>query len=711
MRAWGWSMGLLFAGCTGSLTTVSTPVAQAPRFDEAAMPIDCAVGIAAPLMDAALSDAGLVGEPVGYDERDWAGASYRRWLDDRLLLPWFRDVHWDAARLPCHTGQVSADLDHALDTLHPVATALEAAMRRVGVDPEAEPVHAVDQPLGDLAKLPPAVRDPLAPIWLAMQAVAEARDRLRDEAPGTAADLVEVGHGGVLIDTSSAPDLSDESVQRWVRRPNGPKSLYDPARVLAFAVEDTDWGALADLPDITGTWQTSIGRIVIAGAGSDAPGDIGTVALYVDLGGDDVYEHPAGSNGVRVPVAVHVDLGGNDTYGYVPQADPPHPGMLPSDEGGRYRGDANYGRISLSHTGRQGSGRFGVGMLFDREGDDTYRSLRMSQGYGHFGVGVLHDAAGDDVYQVEAAGQGAAIMGIGLLVDGQGRDEYYTFTDSQGFAGPHAVGIALDGAGDDVWVADPGRVEDGGTPMYATAQIPGNSNASLSQGASTGIRNDGASLFLSGGLGVLRDVSGDDSYTASLFAQGSGYWQGAGYLLDGGGSDSYDALWYVQGGAAHYAIGALMDDGPERDELNQRMAPVNVHLGSGHDFSVGLYVNEGGDDEVRLAGLAGGASNCQGIGIAVDNGGDDVWDARSTRALGLGNQSTECNSAERTVAPSIGLFLDSGGGDDTYLFPDDSRDPGNDRTFGHEQHGASDEFGGAVDGDGETSVHAAGTLP
>ncbi len=327
-------------------------------------------------------------------------------------------------------------------------------------------------------------------------------------------------------------------------------------------------------------------------------------------------------------------------------------------------------------------------------------------------MGVLYDAEGDETYSLEAGGQGAGILGVGLLVDRSGVDTYTTFANSQGFGGPVGVGIAYDGEGGDTWFADPGREEDGGIPLYATAQLPGQSNASLSQGTGFGIRRDADGLFLSGGLGVLRDRSGDDTYVASLFAQGSGYWQGAGYLLDGEGADRYDAIWYVQGGAAHYAIGALMDDGPGGDELNQQIRPVNVHMGSGHDFSVGLYVNEQGDDVARLAGLAGGASNCQGVGIAVDNGGTDVWEATNPRALGLGNQSTECNDESRTVAPSRGLFLDSGGQTDTYVFPEGSkRLPANDRAFGHRQHDAPDEFGGAVDGDGATAVHASGVVP
>ena len=702
-----WLLGLL---ACASDDLASLPAELTPAFASEAEPITCAARTEAPLLDEALEDAGLTASEVGYTSESWQAASYADFLDDRFRLPWFREVHWDPLALQCHTGQLAVDLDHGFHTGHPVAMALGEAMDRIGVTPEAQPLGYLEQDVADLSDLPEDLQVALAPILMAMSAAAAARDALVQAAPEEASLLVESGHGGVVLDVVSAPNLLDEDVQKWVKRPKGPRSLFDPARVLAFAIENADLERFAGLSGVTGEVRSPLGPLRFAGPGDDAPGDIADVALYLDFGGNDTYVHDAGASSARVPVSVHLDLGGDDHYGYVETAAALE-GMLPDDAGGRYPGDDNVGPVSLSRTGRQGSGRFGIGMLFDFGGDDTYRSLKMSQGYGHLGVGVLYDGAGDDVYQLESAGQGAGIMGLGLLIDAEGVDRYSTFAHSQGFGGPQGVGIAYDGEGDDTWFADPGRTSDGGIPLYYSAQIPGDSNASLSQGASTGIRNDSRRLFLSGGLGVLRDRTGDDTYVASVFGQGTGYWQGAGYLLDGSGADRYDALWYVQGGAAHYAIGALMDDGPQGDFLNQSLTPVNVHVGSGHDFSVGLYVNQGGDDEVRLAGLAAGASNCQGIGIAVDNDGSDVWEATHPRSFGLGNQSTECNDAARTQAPSVGLFLDSGGDNDAYAFPNEDRTPADNRRFGHQQHGANDEFGGAVDGDGATALHASGVLP
>ncbi len=688
----------------------SSPPASGPDWDPEADAIRCASTLDAPLLDVALADAEMTRDQVGFDEETWQGASYRSVLDDRFRLPWFRETHWDAIDgSPCFAAQLSFDLDHAMRTAHPVATALGEAIDRLGRSPGGKPLNPATarQDLVDLSALPGELRSALVPILAALERVAASRETLAGGAPASANQMVQYGHGGILVDYRAQPDLTDAEEQAWVLNRKGPAVLYDPARELAFAVEHADLERFAGL-SVTFDAESPVGRVVIAGPGPDAPGDIGNVALYLDLGGDDVYVHPAGASGADVPGAVHVDLGGNDLYTYETTDETSGP-LLPADAGGRYDGDGYYGRFSLSRVGRQGSGRFGVGMLFDLgAGDDRYESLRASQGWGALGVGVLYDDGGNDAYLGEAGVQGAASMGIGLLIDaGAGNDVHRTFANSQGFGYLRAVGAAWDGGGADVWFADPGDPDLGGTPLYYSPQLPEDGNSSFSQGAGLGMRNDAAETFLSGGLGVLRDVGGDDAYTASVFGQGTGYWQGTGLLLDGEGADTYEALWYVQGGAAHYAIGALLDGGSGNDRFNPTFMPRGVHMGSGHDFSVGLLINDAGDDTYRFSVLAAGASNCQGIGLFVDNDGADAYLAESDYGVGLGNHSAECDSSARTVGRSVGLFLDSGGDADAWTWPATDRVPGDDRTFGRSWSGTGDEHGGAVDGAGETAFRAA----
>ncbi len=708
---------LLLTACPKPADTgdTTTPV-EPPTWDLAPEAPSCALDTVAdhPLLDAALADAGLDLDAVSFDETDWSYASYGRYLDDAFLLPWFYEVHFEPLRLPCFGGAVGHGLDWAATTPHPVASALGLAMDELVAARALDPIDpaVATQGLVDLSGLPADLAEALTPILQAMEQVAAARGAMLVAPPTDPDFLVEYGHGGAVLDYYSDPDFAVEGVQDWVLDPSqGPRVLYDPARVLAFAVEH------AELERFAGTEasldvNTSIGRVVVSGPEANEPGDIGGVALYLDLGGDDVYVHPAGASSVGVPVAVHIDLGGDDRYGYEEWSEGSD-ALLPNDEDGRYAGDGTYGRFSLSRIGRQGSGRLGVGMLFDLgAGRDHYQSLRMSQGWGHLGVGVLYDDGGDDTYLAEEGAQGGASMGIGLLMDAGGDDEHRTFHASQGFAYVQAVGMAWDGSGDDVWYANPGKEEDGGTTLYYSPQLPSGGNSSFCQGVGFGRRGDHDGAFLSGGLGVLRDASGDDAYTAGTFAQGSGYWQAVGLLLDGDGHDTYDAYYYVQGGAAHYATGALLDDGQGDDAYNTNMAPNYMQIGAGHDFSVGVIVDEGGDDTWLFGGLAAGASNCEGIGLFVDNGGADTYLPQSQYGVGLGNHSGECIDTTRTAVDTIGLFMDSGGDTDSWTWPDGDRPaPENDSSFGIRWNDHDTEFGGAVDGDGETGVHAGGAAP
>ncbi len=65
-----------------------------------------------------------------------------------------------------------------------------------------------------------------------------------------------------------------------------------------------------------------------------------------------------------------------------------------------------------------------------------------------------------------------------------------------------------------------------------------------------------------------------------------------------------------------------------------------------------------------------------------------------------------CNTGTRAAVQDVGLFLDSGGAADSYVWPDDTRTPADDSSFGFATNGLPAEHGAAIDGDGETAVHA-----
>ncbi len=427
-----------------------------------------------------------------------------------------------------------------------------------------------------------------------------------------------------------------------------------------MAIESADLGRFAGLTGFSFSAPTPLGAIVLGDGSAHTylPTDAnlgGNVLLLVDTGGDDTYRVPVGGTNGQ-PAAVAIDLGGDDQDLDVEVPIASDKGLLPSDADGRLVPQQGYGPASLSGTFRQGAGVLGVGLLYDYgAGKDHYRSLRVSQGFGAFGVGALYDDGGDDLYEGEAAVQGSATFGLGVLVDVGGGDTRSAFTESQGYGFTGGAAVLEDLSGDDRYLVDVGDPSLGGTPIYYSPQLPGAGNSSLSQGTGQGLRDDTDALYWSGGLGVLRDVSGADVYTGSVFAQGTAYWLGIGLLSDGAGDDRYDALWYTQGSAAHGGL-AFFSDASGDDRYQQTWTPKSGNLGCGHDFGAGVFLDLGGNDVLTGGGLSLGEGNDQGFGLFVDVGGTDVFSGTP----GMATVDTGGSSLA-----TYGLFVKSGpqGGD------------------------------------------------
>lgn len=729
----------LTLGCAGHGApppTDTADTAAAPlAWDAAAPAVDCAPGGDAPLLDGALADADLDRGALGYTDDEWG--IWGGYVENDYVLSWFLDVHHSPEQASCFAAQLQADVDTALAAPHPVAAAIAAWATHVDVAfPEGDAPNDL-APLAEvLARLPGVQEDPaeaaaalesadpdlaraLGPVIATIAEGIATRGALDELAaaqdPKLPGRLYNRGSGLVLAGPWATPDYTNADELAyfggWYGADDGPRAqLAIAARRIAYAVEQAELSRFAGSAALQSGWvlHTAAGALRIAPATDDThTDDDGDTLLDLDLGGNDSWLGGAGATGsVDNPVSIAIDLGGDDTYGYVEVPDALDvPGALVSDASGR-QNVSGYA-ISASQTGRQGSGRYGVGMLFDLGGgNDSYASLRMSQGYGAMGVGVLYDDAGDDTYAAEAGAQGAGVFGLGLLLDGGGNDAYLAWAFAQGFGYAGSGGLLADaGDGTDTYWSDPGN-NFGGTTLYASPQLPnGEGNSSFTQGAGFGLRGDSAGVYMAGGLGMLRDGGGDDAYTGGVFTEGTGYWEGTGVLADASGNDSYNALYYAEGGAAHFALGILVD-GAGDDQHNTGFTPYYMMLGAGHDYSVGVLVDESGDDVVVVPGLALGASNCQGRGVYADNDGTDLYEVNSTYSTGLGNHSTECE-ARKNYTGSNGLFMDAGGDPDTYLWPaEDVRLPADDSTFGLAWAGTSDEHGGAIDGDGESGFHA-----
>ncbi len=362
--------------------------------------------------------------------------------------------------------------------------------------------------------------------------------------------------------------------------------------------------------DILNIRDTPYGFIVIGGPGPNRYTLDGTIAVVIDVGGDDQYEGKVAASDSTHGNRVVIDLAGADIY----------------------RGS----ELGLA------TGRLGVGLLVDLDGDDQYFMADGSGGAGFGGVGLLIDEAGNDRYVGKKMVQGAAIGGLGLLVDIMGNDRYESFGYAMGFGGPLGVGGLLDGKGKDVYQC--GKTF---PSVYNQLDVPsGDKDSPLYQfdgfclGFGTGKRMFNkeqlhSDLNLSGGWGLVVDGTGDDHYSSSNFSQGTGYFFGAGLKIDLEGNDVHQAARYGHGSAAHAGVG-LFVEGDGQDQYFST-GPV-FNAGTAWDQSVALCLDAGtgGDlyDFSQSDGLGRGVG--QSWSLFVDEGGDDHY--RAPRGFGIATQ-------------------------------------------------------------------------
>lgn len=359
--------------------------------------------------------------------------------------------------------------------------------------------------------------------------------------------------------------------------------------------------------------DTPAGRVLIGGTGDNSYSE--DAVLILDFGGNDSYRNHAGGSTQAMPFAVVIDLAGDD----------------------HYLAQENFS---------QGAGLLGGGFLIDLEGDDRYEARHYAQGLGLFGVGILADLAGNDRYTALTAAQGTAAFGIGLLTEGVGDDSYSGQRFVQGVGYVKGFGAMVEAAGNDSYFA-------GGA--YPDFREPGKAYQSLSQGFGYGMRPWESFVGASGGIGVIAEAEGNDTYVADYFAQGSAYWYALGVLDDRKGHDRYLSGRYSQGAGIHMAAGVLIDG--EGDD--NYLATYGVAQGCGHDYGVGFLIDNGGNDRYVAGVVAQGAGNDNGIGVLIDNGGSDQYLLR-TLGQGRGNLESVRNRG------SFGFLFDTGGGDDFY---------------------------------------------
>ena len=333
---------------------------------------------------------------------------------------------------------------------------------------------------------------------------------------------------------------------------------------------------------------TELGKVRIATTNDESYVD--RSLLIIERGGDNVYGGHAGiANGVQAQrLSAIIDLSGRDEYRGV--------GML-----------------------GVGSALFGISIVIDSDGDDSYDAAFTGQAAGIFGVGWVDDRGGNDTYSAYAMAQGAAIYGLGYLRDRKGSDHYTVGYEGQAFAGTMGVGLLVDDEGHDVYFAG------GREPDHERNQ---DRFISLAQGFAIGMRP-----YAGGGAAALVDISGNDTYTADIFGQGVSYWYSAAFLLDVAGHDTYRVYQYGQGTGIHLSLG-LLGDGSGNDTYTGSI----LTQGSAHDYAVGMLVDRAGDDFYTALRDSQGHAMNNALGILVDSSGHDGYFAQEPdRCQGTGN--------------------------------------------------------------------------
>ncbi len=350
--------------------------------------------------------------------------------------------------------------------------------------------------------------------------------------------------------------------------------------------------------------MTRWGLALIGTRGSDTFGD---AQIILDPGGDDFYvgEHATGRIGGKT-FGVVIDLSGNDIYD---------------------------GRKSIFN---QASGVFGIGVLIDLAGDDTYRCSHYGQGAGIFGSGILIDRSGDDLYSGGTFVQSAGNFGMGLLVEGAGEDGYRSFCNAQALAGPKGAALLADHSGSDQYFS-------GG--KYSHAPLSPFDYHSFAQGFAIGWRPD-----VSGGVALLFDREGNDTYTTGVYGQGVSYWYSLAALVDNAGNDVYTSVWYPQGSGIHLSVGALVD----REGNDIYVSPQGPGQGSAHDYSVGFF-SEGRGNDIYVIDGGNGTSLTNSFVLFLDRNGDDLYAKRRKDTQNWGY------SRGARGTGSIGLFLEMEG--------------------------------------------------
>jgi hypothetical protein len=374
--------------------------------------------------------------------------------------------------------------------------------------------------------------------------------------------------------------------------------------------------------------ETPAGAIIIGGKGENTYqlDEMRDIAVVIDLGGGNTYYE--GTVGLDRPVLTIINLEGNNVF----------------------RGQK---------AGIQGGAVLGVSMLVNLGGNNTYEALDVAQGSAVAGVGILIDHGGNNRYRGIRRVQGQAIGGVGILIDRGGKNDYHAAMWAQGFGGPLGFGLLENVAGNNHYYC-------GGMWRDSYPETPGYEG--WGQGVGAGIRQ-----VADGGVGVILDGGGGNTYEFDYLSHGGGYWCGLGFARDFGGNSkrlitrtAYNGGPRTQpsfqrfgcGWGCHYAMGFCFTDAGDN-------VFEGTIMGSGMawDCSLGAlcYFGNGHNEYKATGGLTQGTGAQMGFGILFDYNGDDVYEG-----YGQGYASPSMTYHHMPECGGNFSFLVDYGGKDTY---------------------------------------------
>ena len=263
-------------------------------------------------------------------------------------------------------------------------------------------------------------------------------------------------------------------------------------------------------------------------------------------------------------------------------------------------------------------------MVVNAGGNNTYDALDVAQGSALAGVGIVIDYGPNNRYRGIRRVQGQALGGVGILIGRGGKNDYHAAMSAQGFGGPLGFGLLDNVTGNNHYYC-------GGMWRDSYPETPGYEG--WGQGVGAGLR-----AVADGGVGVILDGGGENTYEFDYLSHGGGYWCGLGFARDFGGNTkrlisrtAYNGGPRTQpsfqrfgcGWGCHYAMGFLFEDAGDGVYEGTIMG-----TGMAWDCSMGVlcYFGNGHNEYKATGGSTQGTGAQMGFGILFDYKGDDVYE-------------------------------------------------------------------------------------